>query len=63
MVKNPFYTGRLKYRGADYQGSHQPIVDISLYEAVLAARRPLEKREKGSQKAPRTNVLVETEGN
>jgi len=40
ILNNPFYAGRLKYKGNTYVGNHQGIVDISLYESIRAARRP-----------------------
>ncbi len=42
MLANPYYTGRLRYGGFDYDGNHQPIVDTDTFiivQAVLANRR------------------------
>src|SRR5207249_1918788 len=40
MLTNVFYVGHLKYRGEVFQGSHEGLVDISLFEAVQAVRKP-----------------------
>jgi site-specific DNA recombinase len=34
LLKNRFYIGEVVYRGAIHQGSHQPIVERELFEAV-----------------------------
>jgi len=40
MLKNPFYTGRLSFKGDIYSGAHEGIIDITLYETVRALRQP-----------------------
>jgi DNA invertase Pin-like site-specific DNA recombinase len=36
LLKNRFYIGEVVYRGATYQGGHQPIIERELFEAVQA---------------------------
>ena len=41
MLKNPFYTGLIKINktGKTYQGGHQPLIPIELFEAVTLQRQ------------------------
>jgi hypothetical protein len=41
MLENPFYVGRLRWKGQDFKGTHPPIIDESLFlqvQDVLRAR-------------------------
>ena len=44
ILDNPFYAGRIRYRGDTYDGAHEAVVDISTFEAIQAA--------KGSRRTP-----------
>ena len=39
MLKNPFYTGLIRWRGKIYQGIHEPIVPRELFERVQEVLR------------------------
>jgi len=34
MLTNPYYTGRISYKGETYQGRHEPIVEPKLFDEV-----------------------------
>ncbi len=34
LLKNPFYTGRFIWRGVEYQGTHEPLVSVDLFQRV-----------------------------
>ena len=34
LLKNPFYTGRFYWSGKLYQGNHEPVISIGLFERV-----------------------------
>lgn len=34
MLRNPFYCGRLPYKGQVYPGNHEPLVSVALFESV-----------------------------
>ena len=34
MLTNPFYAGRLRYKGEAVAGSHEPLIDMRLFDAV-----------------------------
>ncbi|WP_375294991.1 recombinase family protein [Brevibacterium sp.] len=36
MLKNPYYTGMVRFKGALYPGSHEALVDRKLFETVQA---------------------------
>lgn len=42
ILRNPFYTGVVTYRGETHQGRHTPLIDVETFEVVqelLAAKR------------------------
>lgn len=47
MLSNPFYAGRVRYRGEEYPGSHEPIVSEDLFEKVAAKRGQRHRRPSG----------------
>ncbi len=34
MLKNPYYTGIVRYRGVEYQGRHEPLIDKQTFNEV-----------------------------
>lgn len=44
ILNNPFYAGRIRYRGDTYDGAHEALIDISTFELIQAA--------KGRRRAP-----------
>ena len=34
LLSNPFYAGRLRWKGAEYPGKHTPIIDEQLFQRV-----------------------------
>jgi site-specific DNA recombinase len=34
ILRNPIYMGRFRWAGLEYQGSHQPLISLGLWEAV-----------------------------
>lgn len=34
VLTNPFYCGRLQYKGELYPGNHEPLISVALYETV-----------------------------
>ena len=47
LLKNPIYRGKIVHKGKVYDGEHEPIVDVDLWDAVqaqLAAKAPPRKR-------------------
>ncbi len=36
LLANPIYVGRIAYRGEVYEGRHEPIVELDLWDAVQA---------------------------
>jgi site-specific DNA recombinase len=39
LLKNPFYSGRVSYKGELFPGQHKPLVDIALFERCQVIRR------------------------
>lgn len=37
MLRNPFYCGRMVYKGETYPGAHTPLITVALFEQVQAA--------------------------
>ena len=47
ILKNPFYIGRFSWKGVEYDGNHEPIVDIQTFarvQAQLEAKRATGER-------------------
>ncbi len=44
ILKNPFYTGRFRWKGGMYPGNHEPIISLELFERVQAVFRSHGKR-------------------
>jgi site-specific DNA recombinase len=34
MLKNPYYIGIVRYRGVEYEGKHEPLIDRSTFDVV-----------------------------
>jgi site-specific DNA recombinase len=47
MLRNPYYVGIVRYRGVDYQGKHEPLIDKETFEQV---QRQLEAHNFAGQK-------------
>ncbi len=42
VLTNPFYTGRVRFQGWTYRGSHEPLVDAATFRSaqlILGTRR------------------------
>src|SRR5581483_3874734 len=39
MLANRYYVGRVSFRGVEYEGRHQPLIDQLLFERVQAVLR------------------------
>ena len=52
MLSNPFYVGRVRYRGEEMPGAHPPIVDQALFEACQEAKRSRRKNPAGNKAHP-----------
>ena len=52
MLENPFYVGRLRWKGADYNGAHAPLVSEALFLRVhdVLRRRYRAPGEKGRRR-------------
>lgn len=40
LLRNPIYTGRIRYRGVLYEGIHEPLISLDLFEAVQEVFSP-----------------------
>ena len=40
ILRNPIYAGLIRYKGQVFQGTHEPLVSLDLFEAVQAAFEP-----------------------
>lgn len=40
LLKNPIYTGSIRYKGAEYPGTHEPIITRELFDATAAVFAP-----------------------
>lgn len=54
MLTNHFYIGKFTWKGVDYQGNHQPLIDMNLWNAVQDA---LAKRGKHRSKGKKFFAL------
>lgn len=48
MLTNPFYAGRLRWKGAEYPGSHEPLIQEDLFQRVQQVLR-LRHRDSGEK--------------
>ena len=46
ILRNPYYKGIVRYRGVDYPGRHEALVDAEMFEQVQAALRSHRNGEK-----------------
>jgi site-specific DNA recombinase len=66
LLKNRFYIGEVVYRGETYSGSHQPILDKDLFEAVqqkLMQHRVDRAANRKSPLAPLMGLISDDRGN
>ena len=40
ILRNPIYTGLIRYKGQVYQGTHEPLISVELFQAVQDAFEP-----------------------
>ena len=61
VLKNSTYTGKVKFKGVEYDGIHQPIIDENTYNAVQSLYTSPQRQSKRTtqQKTPfRANYLL-----
>jgi site-specific DNA recombinase len=66
LLKNRFYIGEVVYRGETFPGSHQPILDKDLFEAVqkkLSEQRVNKAANRKSPLAPLMKLIFDDRGN
>jgi site-specific DNA recombinase len=56
ILHNPFYTGRVRYKGELYEGAQEAIIDQDLYESVQKKMRNAKNR--SSTFSPRSRVYL-----
>ena len=54
MLKNPIYSGSIRYKGVEYPGAHEPIITRELFDAVALVFEP---NRNGSKVTKHTFVL------
>lgn len=47
MLRNPYYIGIVRYKGAEYPGTHEPLLDVEVWERV---QRLLDTRKLASER-------------
>ena len=47
MLRNPYYIGIVRYKGAEHPGTHEPLVDVEVWERV---QRLLDSRKLASER-------------
>ena len=52
MLKNPYYIGVVRYRGVDYEGKHEPLIDKTTFELSSAARSAQLRRREAAPTSP-----------
>lgn len=54
VLKNSLYTGKVKFLGEEYQGVHQPLIDVETYKAAnrLLSSFDREKAKNSAQRSP-----------
>lgn len=52
ILKNITYIGKLRYAGKIYEGAHEPIVDLEIFEAVQTRIKEIQPTLTRSQKTP-----------
>jgi hypothetical protein len=66
LLKNPIYRGKIVHKGQVYDGEHEPIVDVDLWERVqqmLLEKAPVRKRpENDPQRAMLHGLLFDLQG-
>ena len=50
ILRNPIYAGLIRYKGAVYQGTHEPIISLDLFDETQAVFEP----NRNGPKVPRT---------
>jgi site-specific DNA recombinase len=56
IVHNPFYTGRVKYKGQLHEGVHKGVIEQSVYD--LVQKRLKEAKNRSSTVSPRTRIYL-----
>ena len=57
ILHNPFYTGRVKYRGELYEGAHEAVVDGGVFEAVQKRLKEAKNRSSTVSRSSRLYLL------
>ena len=56
IVHNPFYTGRVRYKGQLHEGVHKGVIERSVYD--LVQKRLKEAKNRSSTVSPRTRIYL-----
>ncbi|WP_412973607.1 recombinase family protein [Pseudoclavibacter sp. CFCC 13796] len=54
ILRNPYYIGTVRCRGAEHPGNHEPLIDIETWQRVHPCWAPARLR--GSASAPTTTT-------
>lgn len=52
ILKNSVYIGKIKYKGKEYNGQHEPIISLNTFDAVQKRYSEYERGLTNSQKSP-----------
>lgn len=52
ILKNTIYIGKIKYKGQEYEGQHEPIISRDIFDAAQKRYREFERNLTDSQKSP-----------
>ena len=58
MLKNPFYTGQIRFNGKSYVGAQKPIVTSTVFEAVQAKLNDKSPHKKRKHEYPLKGVMT-----
>lgn len=50
LLRNPFYAGRIVWKGQEYSGNHEPIVSTDLFDRVQSVLRTRRVRERTTKR-------------
>ncbi|MEQ9124057.1 MAG: recombinase family protein [Alphaproteobacteria bacterium] len=58
LLSNQIYTGRIAYRGEVYEGQHEPIVDLDLWDAAQAKLKQASPRRRSRTNDAPASILT-----